>query len=82
MAEPTRKPEKPERESGASNSEISRNTPVNPTESHTHGMERQPEVSVGEQIRAQIRSPHKGDVGRPGTNEEIFQGSKLKELND
>lgn len=31
-------------------------------------------------IRARVVHPHKGDVGRPGTNEEIFQGSKEKEL--
>jgi len=33
-----------------------------------------------EDIRARTMRPHKGDVGRPGTNEEIFQGSKEKEI--
>jgi len=62
-----------------------------PTESPTHGMERAPgaptevspeppHTSLNEDIRARIEHPHKGDVGRPGTNEEIFQGSKQKEL--
>jgi hypothetical protein len=36
--------------------------------------------SLGEDIRARLDRPHKGDVGRPGTNEEIFQGSKGPEL--
>ncbi|HEX3662357.1 MAG TPA: hypothetical protein VHU89_13050 [Acidobacteriaceae bacterium] len=64
-----------------------------PTESPTHGMERAPRETLGvdvqpepprtslnEDIRARIEHPHKGDVGRPGTNEEIFQGSKQREL--
>jgi len=37
-------------------------------------------ASLNQDIRAQINHPHKGDVGRPGTNEEVFQGSKQKEL--
>lgn len=52
-----------------------------PTETETHGMEREPEgTSLNQDIRARIMHPHKGDVGRAGTNEEIFQGSKQKEL--
>jgi hypothetical protein len=59
-----------------------------PTESPTHGMERAPQevrpepprTSLHEDIRARIERPHKGDVGRPGTNEEIYQGSKQREL--
>jgi hypothetical protein len=35
---------------------------------------------LGREIRERIARPHKGDVGRPETNEEIFQGSKMKEL--
>lgn len=31
-------------------------------------------------IRTRVTRPHKGDVGRAGTNEEIFQGYKEKEL--
>ena len=57
----------------------------NPTETPTHGMERQPQVkpeaaSLEQDIRARTMRPHKGDVGREGTNEEIYQGSKMREL--
>lgn len=31
-------------------------------------------------VRARIAQPHKGDVGRAGTNEEVYQGSKEREL--
>ncbi len=52
-----------------------------PTETETHGMEREPEhTSLSEDIRAHTNRPHKGDVGRPGTNEEVFQGSKGREI--
>jgi len=52
-----------------------------PTEEADHGMERAPTVtSLGQNIRAHTNRPHKGDVGRPGTNEEVYQGSKQKEL--
>jgi hypothetical protein len=51
---------------------------VQPEENETHGMAGQP--TLGQQISAQTKRPHKGDVGRPGTNEEVFQGSKGKEL--
>ena len=51
---------------------------VQPEENETHGMERQP--TLGQQISAHTNRPHKGDVGRLGTNEEVFQGSKGKEL--
>jgi len=55
--------------------------PPAPLETETHGMEREPEQpTLGKQIRAHTNRPHKGDVGRPGTNEEVFQGSKNKEL--
>ncbi len=37
-------------------------------------------VPLREAIHAHTNHPHKGDVGRPGTNEEVFQGSKEKEL--
>lgn len=37
-------------------------------------------VTVGESVSARIARPHKGDVGRAGTNEEIYQGSRTKEL--
>ena len=57
----------------------------NPAQNPTHGMERQPQVkpeaaSLEQDIRARTMRPHKGDVGRPGTNEEIYQGSKTREL--
>ena len=55
-----------------------RDLTVQPEENETHGMERQP--TLGQQISAHTKRPHKGDVGRPGTNEEVFQGSKGKEL--
>ncbi|MGA7884993.1 MAG: hypothetical protein WCA44_04575 [Acidobacteriaceae bacterium] len=52
-----------------------------PTEPVDHGMERAPRAtSLGQEVRAHSNRPHKGDVGRPGTNEEVFQGSKQKEL--
>jgi hypothetical protein len=51
---------------------------VQPEENETHGMKRQP--TLGQQISAHANCPDKGDVGRPGTNEEVFQGSKGKEL--
>jgi len=52
-----------------------------PSEPVEHGVERAPSVtSLGEDIRAHTNRPHKGDVGRPGTNEEVYQGSKQKEM--
>lgn len=53
-----------------------------PTESVDHGMERKPDskTSLGQDIRARSNRPHKGDLGRRGSNEEVFQGSKQKEL--
>lgn len=47
------------------------------------GAERDPDhpgTSLNEDIRARINRPHKGDEGNPSTNEEIYQGSKMKEL--
>lgn len=52
-----------------------------PVESQTHGMEREPTVtSLSEDIRAKTNHPHKGDVGRPETNEDIYQGSKMRQI--
>lgn len=50
-----------------------------------HGMtenaeERTPDTSVGAEVKPRIMHVHKGDVGRPGVNDEIFQGSKSREL--
>lgn len=56
------------------------NPPPHPTETEEHGMGRGPTSTLGEDIRAHTNRPHKGDVGRPGTNEEVFQGSKEREL--
>jgi hypothetical protein len=49
------------------------------TESDTSrqkGSAEEPRTSLNEDIRARIARPHKGDVGRPETNEEIYQGSR------
>jgi hypothetical protein len=37
-----------------------------------------PRTSLNEDIRARIERPYKGDVGRPETNDEIYQGSKQR----
>jgi hypothetical protein len=80
MAAAPRKPEEfPDSTDPSASDRASDNREL-PTENPTHGMEREPEANLGEQIRARLDRPHKGDVGRPGTNEEIFQGSKMKEL--
>lgn len=50
----------------------------NPEKPAQESEEKKP--SLGEEIRARIERPHKGDVGRPGTNEDVFQGSKEREL--
>lgn len=39
-----------------------------------------PRTSIGAEVKPRIMHRHKGDVGRPETNEEIFQGSKMREL--
>jgi hypothetical protein len=38
------------------------------------------EPTLGEEIRVRVKHAHKGDVGVPGTNDEVFQGSKVREL--
>lgn len=73
MTVPVRKPEDIKQDLSTG-----QKSPPKPDENETHGMERQP--SLGQQIAAHTNRPHKGDVGRPGTNEEVFQGSKQKEL--
>jgi hypothetical protein len=81
MAEPLRKSEE-----FAENSDKTREAAREyrggaPTTNQSQGPERERETAtLGEQIRARTDHPHKGDVGRPGTNEEVFQGSKVKEL--
>ena len=39
-----------------------------------------PRTSLGAEVKPRVMHRHKGDVGRPETNEEIFQGSKTREL--
>ena len=82
MAEPQKKPDDSSRNSGETRRDAAENPLQAPTETLTHGMEREPEgkTSLGEDIRAHTNRPHKGDVGRPGTNEEIYQGSREKEM--
>lgn len=64
MAEPLRKSEE---------------SPENSEEAPDGAEEREPKATLGEDIRARVIRPHKGEVGNPGTNEEVFQGSKGKE---
>lgn len=50
-----------------------------------HGMTKNaeqamPHTSIGAEVKPRVMHRHKGDVGRPETNEEIFQGSKTREL--
>jgi hypothetical protein len=76
MADPVRKPEElPESSDGAAE-----NDRQQPSETEPNGAEPGPQATLGEDIRARIKHVHKGDVGMPGTNEEVFQGSKEREL--
>lgn len=48
-----------------------------------HGEGADPEakdLSIGAEVKPRILYVHKGDVGRPGVNDEIYQGSKTREL--
>jgi hypothetical protein len=47
-------------------------------ETRGEGAAEKPRTSLNEDIRARIARPHKGDVGRPETNDEIYQGSKQR----
>ncbi|MGA7523865.1 MAG: hypothetical protein WBW84_15545 [Acidobacteriaceae bacterium] len=95
MGQPLRKAEEFPRDADEARLARERYERAAPTESPTHGMERMPgesmegrpeppqtslNHSLNRDIRARIERPHKGDVGRPGTNEEIYQGSKQREL--
>jgi len=81
MAAPIRKTEISQSDAGDHGSPgVAQNPPAVPAEGELRGMKRRPEPTLGQQIRAHTNRPHKGDVGRPGTNEEVFQGSKTKEL--
>lgn len=47
-----------------------------------HADEVAPSTGVNATVAPRIMHRHKGDVGRPETNEEIFQGFKMRELRD
>jgi hypothetical protein len=82
MAEPLQRSDELPRNADEAHREAAEYHRQAPTETTTHGMEREPEskTSLSEEIHAHTNRPHKGDVGRPGTNEEIYQGSKQREL--
>jgi len=93
MVQPLKNPDEFPRDADEARAARERYERQAPTESPSHGMGRapgggaevdvQPEpprTSLNKDIRARIEHPHKGDVGRPGTNEEIYQGSKEREL--
>lgn len=48
--------------------------------SNDHADEAVPRTGVNRAVAPRIMHRHKGDVGRPETNEEIFQGFKMREL--
>jgi hypothetical protein len=82
MTEPLKKQDDSPRNADEARREAEEYHRQAPTETVTHGMEREPEgrATLSEDIRARTNRPHKGDVGRPGTNEEIYQGSKQREM--
>lgn len=81
MTEPLKHPEQRPQDADEARRAAADHRRQSPTESADHGMERAPTVtSLGQEVRAHANRPHKGDVGRPGTNEEVYQGSKQKEL--
>jgi hypothetical protein len=49
-------------------------------ERRSSGLPETGRTSAQRSVRRRIGRAHKGDAGRPGTNEEVFQGSKEKEL--
>lgn len=82
MVQPLKKSENPPRDADEAQRAAAEHRRISPTPSVDHGMEREPnpDTSLQQDIRAHTNRPHKGDVGRHGTNEEVFQGSKEKEL--
>jgi hypothetical protein len=80
MAQPLRKPEEFPDNSDEARDQTAEYDRQIPAETETHDTERESHATLGEDIRARVKHVHKGDVGMPGTNEEIFQGSKGKEL--
>lgn len=82
MAEPLQQSEQFPRDADEAHREAAEYHKQAPAKTITHGMERDPDrkTSLSEEVHAHTNRPHKGDVGRPGTNEEIYQGSKQREL--
>lgn len=80
MAEPLKKQEEQPRDAEEARRAAAEHRRPSPAEPPDHGLERAPVTSIGQEVRAHTNHPHKGDVGRPGTNEEVYQGSKQKEL--
>lgn len=81
MAEPMQTREtKPQNVLDEAHAEAPQPRPQEPEARRTSRAQQNPSPTLGQQIRAHTNRPHKGDVGRPGTNEEVFQGSKMKEL--
>ena len=81
MAEPLRKSTEQPGNADEAREAAATHRRESPTEPVEHGMEREPSrTTLGQDIRAHTNQPHKGDVGRVGTNEEVYQGSKQKEL--
>jgi hypothetical protein len=81
MAESLKSSEQQPRDADEARRAAAEHRRQSPTEGVNHGMERAPSVTgLGGDIRAHSNRPHKGDVGRPGTNEEVYQGSRQKEL--
>jgi hypothetical protein len=80
MAEPISKPGDPRdaNEARRDAAEYHRQAPEHGMTEHTE--EAAPTTSVGAEVKPRIMHVHKGDVGRPGTNDEIYQGSKTREL--
>jgi hypothetical protein len=54
--------------------------PEESLENSDEGAQGEHKPTLGEDIRARVKHVHKGDVGMPGTNDEVFQGSKVREL--
>lgn len=81
MPEPLKKSDEFPRDADEARRAAQQHRSTSPTESVDHGMERAPsKTTLQEDIDAKTSRPHKGDVGGEGTNEEVYQGSKQKEL--
>lgn len=81
MAEAMKKADDAPRTSDEARRETAQYQRQQPAKTETHGMESEPtHTSLAQDIHARVLHQHKGDVGRPGTNEEVFQGSKQKAL--